>query len=152
MNDLFDSAADGVGGLSIQASGIELFEAVLVGQRRSLVRSGHVLFEGYDTLKVITFSAGVPAILGIVELFQDVEITFGSERILAKELTALEQASALNAGYRFADTVADQKAFIELLVRPALSKIGGKLLQRAAPAVSPRHARRGRKAWRRRTA
>jgi hypothetical protein len=109
MNDLFDSAADG--GLSIQASGIELFEAMMVGQRRSLVRSGHVLFEGYDTLKVITFSAGVPAILGIVELFQDVEITFGSERILAKERTALEQASALTAGYRFADAVADQKAF-----------------------------------------
>ena len=149
MNDLFDSAADGVGGLLDSSSGIELFEAMLVGQRRSLVRSGHVLFEGYDTLKVITFSAGVPAILGIVELFQDVEITFGSERILAKELTALEQASALNAG--FADAVADQKAFIELLVRPALSKIGGKLLQRAAPAVSPRRARRGGRGWHRRT-
>ena len=72
----------------------------------------------------------MPAILGVVELFQDAEITFGSERILTKELAALEQASALNAGYRFADAVADQKAFIELLIRPALSKFGGKLLLR----------------------
>jgi hypothetical protein len=40
MNDLFDTAADQAGGPVARASGIELFEAALVGRRRAAVRHG----------------------------------------------------------------------------------------------------------------
>ena len=78
---------------------------------------------------MITFSASVPAILDVAQMFEDVEITFGSERVLSQELAALEQASSAT-GYRFTDALADQKAFIERLVRPALSAHGEQLLER----------------------
>ena len=81
------------------------------------------------SLKAITFSASVPAILDVAALFEDVEITFGSERVLSRELAALEQATTAT-GYRFTDALADQKAFIERFVRPALSRRGERLLER----------------------
>jgi NgoFVII restriction endonuclease N-terminal PLD domain len=87
------------------------------------------LFQGFSSLKAITFSASVSAILDIAGLFEDVEITFGSERVLSRELAALEQATSAT-GYRFTDALADQKAFIERFVRPALSRRGARLLER----------------------
>ncbi len=105
---------------------IELFEAVLSGRRTTRWPD---LFNGFRTLKAITFSASVPALLDVAELFEDVEITFGSERVLTREAAVLEQATTL-MGYRFVDAVADQKAFIERFIRPALSSQGQKLLAR----------------------
>ena len=71
----------------------------------------------------------MPAILDVAALFDDVEITFGSERVLSRELAALEQVTTAT-GYRFTDALADQKAFIERFVRPVLSQRGARLLER----------------------
>jgi hypothetical protein len=67
--------------------------------------------------------------IDIAQMFADVEITFGSERVLSRELAALEQATTA-AGYRFTDALADQKVLIERFVRPALSRGGERLLDR----------------------
>jgi NgoFVII restriction endonuclease len=105
---------------------ILVFEIVIQGTRETVWRD---LFEGFRSLKAITFSASVPAILEVAGLFEDVEITFGSERVLSRELAALEQATTA-VGYRFTDALADQKALIERFVRPALSRAGERLLER----------------------
>ncbi len=131
MNDLFDTTGsprphsarpDG------QHSGpsIRVFDITVERVRETGWRE---LFEGFDRLRALTFSASVPAILDVAALFEDVEITFGSERVLSCELAALEQATTA-ASYRFTDALADQKAFIERCVRPALSARGAHLLER----------------------
>lgn len=134
MNDLFGPTQDVAGaGASLplpppsrEPGEIDVFEAALTG-RRTL--RWPALFEGFRALKAITFSASVPALLDVAELFEDVEITFGSERVLSREAAALEQATAA-MGYRFVDALVDQKAFIERFVRPALSAGGRRLLTR----------------------
>ncbi|HET6519909.1 MAG TPA: phospholipase D family protein [Geminicoccaceae bacterium] len=132
MQDLFGAATgtEGAAGpgpsLRQEPGEIELFEAALTGRRTLRWR---VLFEGFRTLRAITFSTSVPALLDVVELFEEVEITFGSERVLSREAAALEQATTA-MGYRFVDALADQKAFIERFVRPALSRGGERLLAR----------------------
>lgn len=123
--DLFGSAT-GADAPGRQPGEITLFEAALSGCR---ITRWPDLFEGFRTLKAVTFSASVPALLGVAALFEDVEITFGSERVLSREAAVLEQATTL-MGYRFVDAVADQKAFIERFIRPALSSQGQKLLAR----------------------
>ncbi|MDO9713616.1 phospholipase D family protein [Paracraurococcus lichenis] len=105
---------------------LEVFEAELRGQRRTNWPS---LFQGYHSLKAITFSSSIPALLAMADLFEDMEVLFGSERVLGRELGALEDATAL-AGYRFTDLLADQKAAIEHLLRPALRRGGQPLLRR----------------------
>ena len=89
------------------------------------------LFSGFDTLKAITFSSGLDLILELSGMFRDIEITFGSERILSREHAALEQASHLAQGYTFVDAVADQKAFLESLASE-LGKSARALLARVA--------------------
>jgi hypothetical protein len=133
MEDLFDPAAharlateDAQPQLAAERERILVFDVVVRGARETAWQD---LFEGFRSLKVITFSASVPAILDVARLFEDVEITFGSERVLSRELAALEQATTA-AGYRFTDALADQKAFIERFVRPALSRRGTRLLER----------------------
>jgi hypothetical protein len=133
MNDLFDSATRaGPAALDAEprrASGHEpilVFDITVQGSRET---SWQDLFQGFSSLKAITFSSSVPAILDVAALFDDVEITFGSERVLSRELAALEQATTAT-GYRFTDALADQKAFIERFVRPALSRRGAQLLER----------------------
>jgi hypothetical protein len=133
MNDLFDSATrPGPAALDAEprlASGHEpilVFDITVQGSRET---SWQDLFQGFSSLKAITFSSSVPAILDVAALFDDVEITFGSERVLSRELAALEQATTAT-GYRFTDALADQKAFIERFVRPALSRRGAQLLER----------------------
>ena len=132
MEDLFDAAApiSAVGEApspgAAERERILVFDIVVQGTREIAWRE---FFHGFRSLKALTFSASVPAILDVVELFEDVEITFGSERVLTRELAALEQATTA-AGYRFTDALADQKAFIERLVRPSLSKSGERLLER----------------------
>ncbi len=133
MNDLFDAfeAEHSEGGVAEPDGGrsgpaIRVFDITVQNVRQALWKD---LFRGFERLQVLTFSASVPAILDVAALFDDVEITFGSERVLSRELAALEQATAA-AGYRFVDALADQKAFIERCVRPALSGRGGQLLER----------------------
>ena len=129
MNDLFDTA----GSPSPHSTrterppaSIRVFDITVEGVRDTGWRE---LFEGFSRLRALTFSASVPAILDVAALFDDVEITFGSERVLSRELAALEQATTA-ASYRFTDALADQKAFIERCVRPALSGRGAHLLER----------------------
>jgi hypothetical protein len=78
---------------------------------------------------VITYSSSLPALLAVADLFEEMEVIFGSERVLGRELEALESATAIS-GYQFIDAVADQKAAIERLLRPALRKGGRRLLER----------------------
>src|SRR5919202_384276 len=127
MADLFslsDTAASRAPRAAATAPGsddpalLEVFEAQLLSQRRTDWRG---LFQGYQSLKAITFSSSIPALLAVADLFEDMEVLFGSERVLGRELGALEDATAL-AGYRFTDAVADQKAAIEWLLRPALRR------------------------------
>jgi len=133
MDDLFDAppaagaAAGAVEDAEEGGSGpILAFDIAVRDVRETHWRA---LFEGYSSLKALTFSASVPAILDVAALFADVEITFGSERVLSRELGALEQATTAQ-GYRFIDALVDQKAFIERFVRPALSARGRRLLER----------------------
>ena len=131
MNDLFDTlgappsaAAEPRGPRPGQS--IRVFDIAVQNVRESRWQD---LFAGFSRLQALTFSASVPAILDVAALFEDVEITFGSERVLSRELAALEQATTAT-GYRFVDALADQKAFIERCVRPALSGRGSHLLAR----------------------
>lgn len=76
------------------------------------------LFSGFTTLKAVTYSSSLTALMRLVERFADAEITFGSERILSREHLALEQLSqGDDGGYLFQDAIADQKAFTEALAR-----------------------------------
>ena len=133
MQDLFDptaapgpTAPDGEARRAAGRDRILVFDIAVQGARETAWQD---LFRGFRSLKAVTFSASVPAILDVAGLFEDVEITFGSERVLSRELGALEQATTA-AGYRFTDALADQKAFIERCVRPALSQRGERLLAR----------------------
>ena len=133
MQDLFDptpapgpAAPDGAPRRAAGRERILVFDIAVQGARETVWQD---LFRGFRSLKAVTFSASVPAILDVAGLFEDVEITFGSERVLSRELGALEQATTA-AGYRFTDALADQKAFIERCVRPALSQRGERLLAR----------------------
>lgn len=105
---------------------LDVFEAQLVSQKRTDWRT---LFQGYRRLKVITYSSSLPALLAVADLFAEMEVIFGSERVLGRELEALESATAIS-GYQFIDAVADQKAAIEHLLRPALKKGARRLLER----------------------
>jgi NgoFVII restriction endonuclease len=133
MNDLFDAAIrpapaapDVEPRRALEGEPILVFDIAVQGARET---AWHELFQGFSSLKAITFSASVPAILDVVALFDDVEITFGSERVLSRELAALEQVTTAT-GYRFTDALADQKVFIERFVRPVLSQGGARLLER----------------------
>lgn len=102
-------------GDSARAEGREpltVFHAELLSAEHTNWRD---LFKGFDHLKAITYSSGLEAILQLAEMFTDAEITFGSERILSREHSALEQATHIAEGYTFVDAVADQKAFVERL-------------------------------------
>jgi len=89
------------------------------------------LFKDFDDLKAITYSSGLDLILELTDMFRDVEVTFGSERILSREHAALKQASYLARGYTFVDAIADQKAFLEKLAAQ-LGKSARALLPRIA--------------------
>jgi len=108
------------------ANPLDVFHAQLITRQRTEWRS---LFSGFRRLRAVTYSSTVPAILAVADLFESVDITFGSERVLSREAAALENASAI-MGYRFTDAVADEKALIEKFIRPLLSKGGQRLLER----------------------
>ncbi len=87
------------------------------------------LFQGFDTLKAITFSSSIEFLVELLPQFKDAEIVFGSERILSKEHLALTQASETVESYSFADALADQKILTEALARH-LGRKGKALLGR----------------------
>jgi NgoFVII-like restriction endonuclease len=105
--DLFGGAARAEGREPLTVFHVELLSREQTNWRE--------LFQGFDHLRAITYSSGLEAILQLAEMFSDVEITFGSERILSREHAALEQVTQVAEGYTFVDAVADQKAFIETL-------------------------------------
>jgi hypothetical protein len=105
---------------------LTVFGAELVGCKEASWRE---LFSGFDRLKAITYSSGLDIILELTEMFKDVEVTFGSERILSREHVALEQASHVARGYTFTDALADQKAFLERLAAEFGKSARGLLLR-----------------------
>jgi hypothetical protein len=133
MEDLF-TTSDTLGTKPLEDAGsagsvgvpLEIFEARLTGQRSTDWRS---LFQGFRRLKAITYSSSLPALIAVADLFQEMEVIFGSERVLGRELETLEKATVIG-GYQFLDAVADQKAAIEHLLRPTLQKGGHSLLRR----------------------
>lgn len=133
MSDLFDAVGSGHPQTGAgEPNGDRLGQSIRVFDITvQNVRDAHWqdLFQGFERLQALTFSASVPAILDVAAFFDDVEITFGSERVLSRELAALKQATNA-AGYRFVDALADQKTFIERCVRPGLSGRGARLLER----------------------
>jgi len=65
------------------------------------------LLGGFERLKAITYSSGLDLFLELSAMFKEVEVTFGSERILSREHAALEQASHITRGYTFVDALAE---------------------------------------------
>jgi hypothetical protein len=107
---------------------LTIFRAEMIAREEANWRD---LFAGFESLKVITYSSGLDVILQLAGMFEEVEVTFGSERILSREHAALEQASSVARGYTFVDAVADQKAFLERLAAE-LGKSARALLARVA--------------------
>jgi hypothetical protein len=107
---------------------LTIFRAAMIAREEANWKD---LFAGFESLKVITYSRGLEVILQLAGMFQEVEVTFGSERILSREHAALEQASSVAQGYTFVDAVADQKAFLERLA-VELGKSARGLLPRVA--------------------
>jgi len=107
---------------------LAIFRAEMIAREQASWRE---LFAGFDRLKAITYSSGLDLILELTEMFREVEVTFGSERILSREHAALEQASHLARGYTFVDAVTDQKAFLETLAAE-LGKSARALMPRVA--------------------
>ncbi|MGI8741709.1 MAG: phospholipase D family protein [Bryobacteraceae bacterium] len=109
------------------ASGpLTVFQAELTGQEHT---DWQTLFRGFDCLKAITFSSSIEFLVQLAPQFTDMEIVFGSERILLREHLALAQASQTIESYTFPDALADQKVLTEALAS-YLGKHGEKLLSR----------------------
>ena len=109
------------------ASGpLTIFEAELLSQSHT---DWQTLFQGFDTLKAITFTSSIEFLGQVTGQFRDMEVVFGSERMLSKEHLALAQASQAIEAYTFPDALADQKVLTEALAR-FLGKQGAKLLER----------------------
>ncbi|MDQ6699819.1 MAG: phospholipase D family protein [Acidobacteriota bacterium] len=96
------------------AGELTVFRAQLLGSEQT---DWPTLFEGFQTLKAITFSTSVEFLIRFVPQFQDAEIVFGSESMLSKEQLALAQASQVVETYGFLDALADHKALTEGLAR-----------------------------------
>jgi len=107
---------------------LTVFRAEMLGQDELSWRD---LFSGFDRLKAITYSSGLDVILELTGMFKEVEVTFGSERILSREHAALEQSSHIARGYTFVDALAEEKAFLESLAAE-LGKSARGLLPRSA--------------------
>jgi hypothetical protein len=119
---------------------LTVFRADLVGREEA---AWEELFAGFASLKAITFSSSLELLLRLSERIEDVELVFGSERILSKEHLALAQASHTIEAYGFADALADQKALVEGLSR-LLGRAGRRLLERVAKGSLRFHLLRGR--------
>jgi hypothetical protein len=107
---------------------LTVFRAELTG---SVKADWQDLVAGFTTLRAITFSSSIELLLRLSQQFDEMEVVFGSERILSKEQLALAQASQTIESYGFADALIDHKALIEALSR-LLSHAGKQLLERVA--------------------
>ena len=121
--DLFED-----GGKPSGAPRLTIFKAELIGRDEATWKE---LFGDFSGLQAITFSSSLEFLVHLVPQFLDVEIVFGSERILSKEHLALTQASQIVESYGFKDSLADQKALVEALAG-LLGRVGGALLDRVA--------------------
>ena len=134
--------SDLFGGSAVRpaAKPLTVFRAELIG---SALASWEELFDGYTSLKAITFSSSVELLLRLADRLEDMEVVFGSESILSKEHLALAQASQAIQAYGFADALIDQKALVEALSR-LLGRSGTRLLDRVATGTLRFRLLRGR--------
>jgi len=123
VSDLFGETAPLAG-----AAPLTVFQAELLSHGPAQWQD---LFDGYTTLKAITFSSSMEFLLRLAERFEDMEVVLGSERILTRQHLALAQASQTVQDYGFADALIDQKALTEALGR-LLGRSGRALLDRVA--------------------
>jgi len=68
-------------------------------------------------------------VLDLCDCFEDVEIVFGSERVLTRRFAALVNLTGANEDYTIKDALADQKVLVEALV-DHLGKAHARLLPR----------------------
>ena len=134
--------SDLFGGANLRPSTrpLTIFRADLISCDQS---TWEELFDGYTALQAITFSSSLEMLLRLAERLDDMEIVFGSERILSREHLALTQASQTIQAYGFADALADQKALVEALTR-LLGRTGARLLDRVAAGTLRFQLLRGR--------
>jgi hypothetical protein len=62
---------------------LTVFHARLLGREQT---SWEELFDGFATLKAITFSSSLAFLVRLVPRFEDAEIVFGAESILSKDI------------------------------------------------------------------
>jgi hypothetical protein len=135
VSDLFANAP-----LQTGAAPLTVFRAELLSHEQA---NWAELFAGYTTLKAITFSSSIEFLLRLADRLDDMEVVFGSERILSKEHVALAQASHTVQAYGFADALVDQKALTEALSR-LLGRSGRSLLDRVVAGTLRFRLLRGR--------
>ena len=134
-DDLFATAAP-----QASAAPLTVFRAELLSHGPADWES---LFDGFTTLKAITFSSSVEFLLRLAGRLEDMEVVFGAERILSKEHLALAQASHAVQAYGFADALVDHKALTEALSR-LLGRSGQALLDRVVEGTLRFRLLRGR--------
>jgi hypothetical protein len=122
------------------AAPLTVFRAELHGHEQT---SWQVLFDGFTTLKGITFSSSIEFLMRLADRLDDIEIVFGAESILSREHLTLLQASQTVQSYGFADALADHKALVEALSR-LLGRSGRALLDRVAAGTLRFRLLRGR--------
>ena len=91
-DDLFAAAA-----LPAKSAPLTVFRAELISHGPA---SWEELFEGYTSLKAITFSSSMEFLLRLADRLDDMEVVFGSERILSREYLALTQGQPDGPGLR----------------------------------------------------
>ena len=134
-DDLFAAAA-----LPAKSAPLTVFRAELISHGPA---SWEELFEGYTSLKAITFSSSMEFLLRLADRLDDMEVVFGSERILSREHLALTQASQTVQAYGFADALVDHKVLTEALGR-LLGRSGRRLLDRVVDGTLRFRLLRGR--------
>ena len=66
---------------SSESRALVVFRAEMIGSEEASWRQ---LFGGFERLKAITYSSGLDLTLELTAMFKEVEVTFGSERILSR--------------------------------------------------------------------
>jgi hypothetical protein len=122
------------------AAPLTVFRAELISREQT---NWEALFDGFATLKAITFSSSIESLLRMADRLEDMELVFGSESILSREHLALVQASQTVRSYGFTDALADQKALVEGLAR-LLGRSGRALLERVVAGTLRFRLLRGR--------
>lgn len=98
--------------LEAESAALDLVFARWAGHRRTNWRG---LFEGYHRLRVLTYSAGVGMILELTDRFKDVEIVFGSERVLSRRFAAMVNLTGFAQYYDLKEALVDNRCLSEAL-------------------------------------